>query len=83
MQGILTGGPVDGEIRDVGTRPPPNIDVEAPVEGDDELRPIPPGGEFPEMLFEMHRYVLSNVEGDPTAPEPRAKYSHQGKLPEV
>ena len=81
MRAVLTGGPVDGEIREVGDPPPDHIDVEVPVEGDDNVVPIPPGVEYPETEFENHRYVLDNVDGNPRAAEPRAKYSWRHRLP--
>lgn len=81
MKAPLSGGPVDGEISDVGDRPPDQVDVEVASE-EPPWRPIQPGEQFPEEQFEKHRYVLSNVNGDPDASEPRAKYSYLHKLPE-
>ena len=77
MRAILSGGPVDGEIREVPRRPPAHIDVEVEPE-DEDFEPIPPGGAFPEMTFERHRYVLSNV--DPLE-DPQAKYSYLQRMP--
>lgn len=80
MQALLVGGPNDQEVRDVSDRPPSYIDVE--VDGGPPWEPIPEGGEFPQAVWEKHRYVLSNVESDPKAPEPRARYTYLHKLPE-
>ena len=78
MEAILSGGPADGEVREVGMRPPDHIDVEVTV---DLLAEIPESGAYQPSTFEKHRYVLDNVSGDPKAPEPRAKYSWRHRLP--
>jgi hypothetical protein len=80
MQALLVGGPNDQEVSSIPDRPPPHIDVEVDV--GPPWEPIPPGGEFPQAVWETHRYVLSNVEGNPTAPEPRARYTYLHKPPE-
>jgi hypothetical protein len=52
------------------------VDVGPPWE------PIHEGGEFPAGAGQKHRYVLSNTDSNPNAPEPRARYLYQHKLPE-
>jgi hypothetical protein len=80
MHALLVGGPSDQEVRSVPDRPPSHLDVEVDV--GPPWEPIPPGGEFPQAVWETHRYVLSNVEGYPTALEPLARYTYLHKLPE-
>ncbi len=80
VQALLIGGPNDQEVRNVPDRPPAHLDVEVDV--GPPWEPIPPGGEFPQAVWETHRYVLSKVDGYPTAPEPRARYTYLHKLPE-
>jgi hypothetical protein len=79
VQALLVGGPSDKEVRSIADRPPSHLDVEVDV--GPPWEPIPPGEEFPQAVWETHRYVLSNVDGDPTAPEPRARYTYLHRLP--
>jgi hypothetical protein len=78
MQALLKGGPVAGEIRPVDEPPPHHIDVEVT---EDPLLDVPEGGEYQHASFVAHRYVLSGVNGDQRAPEPRAWYSWLQRLP--
>jgi hypothetical protein len=80
VQALLVAGPNDQEVRDVPDRPPPHIDVEVDV--GPPWKPIPEGGEFPQAVWETHRYVLSSVDSDPNAPEPRVRYTYLHKVPE-
>jgi hypothetical protein len=80
VQALLVGGPADQEVRDIVDRPPPNIDVEVDV--GPPWRPVAEGEEFPAAVWETHRYALSSVDGNPAAPEPRARYTYLHKLPE-
>jgi len=78
-EAILKDGPADGKRQPVADPPPRHLDVEVRIDIDPVE--IPAGGEYPEAVFETHRYVLSNYDADPKATEPRATYSWQGRRP--
>jgi len=80
VQALLIGGPNDHTLRDVPERPPAHIDVEVDI--GPPWEPISEGQEYPSAVWERHRYVLSSVNSDPEAPEPRARYTYLHRLKE-